>query len=56
MWRKSSYSEGAATDCVEVALTPATAAVRDSKHIAPELRFPMAAWQRGLGVFKTHRG
>lgn len=35
-WFKSSYSSGGDGDCVEVALTPATVHVRDSK--APEER------------------
>jgi hypothetical protein len=31
-WFKSSYSSGGDGDCVEVALTPATIHIRDSKH------------------------
>lgn len=31
-WFKSSYSSGSGDDCVEVALTPATVHVRDSKN------------------------
>ncbi|MEV3859500.1 DUF397 domain-containing protein [Streptomyces sp. NPDC050095] len=35
-WFKSSYSSSSETDsCVEVALTPATIHVRDSKHPHP---------------------
>jgi hypothetical protein len=33
-WRKSSYSGGAQNECVEVAPTEETAAVRDTKHRA----------------------
>jgi hypothetical protein len=43
-WRKSSHS-GGGNDCVEVALTPDTAAVRDSKD--PEggvLSFSARGW------------
>ncbi|GGM20473.1 hypothetical protein GCM10010129_76010 [Streptomyces fumigatiscleroticus] len=46
IWRKSSYSEGGANDCVEVADGhPGIVTVRDSK--APELSplvFPVASW------------
>jgi hypothetical protein len=45
-WRKSSYSEGGADNCVEVAEgLPAVVPVRDSKtpH-GPVLRFPATAW------------
>ncbi|MFL5999574.1 MAG: DUF397 domain-containing protein [Streptomyces sp.] len=31
-WFKSSYSSGGDGDCVEVALTPATIHIRDSKN------------------------
>lgn len=45
-WRKSSFSQGGGTNCVEVALAPAAAAVRDSKNVTgPRLRFPAAAWR-----------
>lgn len=43
-WRKSSHS-GGGNDCVEIALTPGTAAVRDSKD--PEggvLSFSARGW------------
>lgn len=43
-WRKSSRS-GAAGHCVEVAETPATIHVRDSKDASgPVLRFAAPAW------------
>ena len=43
-WRKSSRS-GAAGHCVEVAETPATIYVRDSKNAnGPQLRFGTPAW------------
>ncbi|MFG2964379.1 MULTISPECIES: DUF397 domain-containing protein [unclassified Streptomyces] len=49
-WFKSSYSSGSEGDsCVEVALSPATVHVRDSKNTAapsrgPHLAFPPATW------------
>jgi hypothetical protein len=44
-WRKSSYSQGDGSDCVEVALSRVHADVRDSKNTSgPELRFPATAW------------
>jgi hypothetical protein len=44
VWRKSSRS-GAAGHCVEVAETPATIYVRDSKDAAgPMLRFAAPEW------------
>ncbi|TDQ01166.1 DUF397 domain-containing protein [Labedaea rhizosphaerae] len=51
-WRKSSYSGGNGSDCVEVAISPRRAAVRDSKNISgPVLRFPAEAWW----AFVLHR-
>ncbi|MFF9334956.1 DUF397 domain-containing protein [Streptomyces albogriseolus] len=46
VWFKSSYSSGAETDsCVEIATTPATVHVRDSKTPdGPRLAFTRAAW------------
>jgi hypothetical protein len=46
-WRKSSFSGGNGnSDCVEVALGPVQAAVRDSKNAAgPRLVFPHEAWR-----------
>ncbi|MFJ4470911.1 DUF397 domain-containing protein [Streptomyces sp. NPDC089424] len=44
-WFKSSYSSGGDGDCVEVALTPSTVHVRDSKHHqAPHLALSPQAW------------
>ena len=44
MWRKSSYS-GAGNDCVEIAVAPGIAAVRDSKNPdGPRLRFDAVSW------------
>jgi uncharacterized protein DUF397 len=45
-WRKSSYSGGGNSNCVEVALDEFAAAVRDSKNSAgPQLNFPFGAWR-----------
>jgi Domain of unknown function (DUF397) len=58
-WHKSTRS-GAAGHCVEVAETPATIFVRDSKDSAgPVLRFDAAAWSGFLegvrnGDFDRH--
>jgi hypothetical protein len=44
-WFKSSYSSASGDDCVEVALTPATVHVRDSKdRQGPRLALSPAAW------------
>ncbi|MEV7884202.1 DUF397 domain-containing protein [Streptomyces sp. NPDC002817] len=44
-WFKSSYSDGEGGECLEVALTPATVHLRDSKHPAgPRVALASAAW------------
>jgi hypothetical protein len=44
-WFKSSYSGGSGGDCIEVATSPATIHVRDSKdQSGPTLAFSPAAW------------
>ncbi|MGW2087604.1 DUF397 domain-containing protein [Streptomyces sp. NPDC001880] len=45
-WFKSSYSDSSSgNDCVEVAATPGTVHVRDSKDIeGPRLAFAPGAW------------
>ncbi|HET6359191.1 DUF397 domain-containing protein [Streptomyces sp.] len=45
-WFKSSYSSNEpGSDCVEVAGTPSTIHVRDSKNTpGPQLAFPSQAW------------
>ncbi|WP_411150274.1 DUF397 domain-containing protein [Streptomyces sp. A30] len=45
-WFKSSYSDGPDGDsCVELATTPGTVHVRDSKHTAgPRLQLSQEAW------------
>jgi hypothetical protein len=48
IWRKSSYSSDNGGECVEVASTAETVAVRDTKQrgTGPVLRFTPAAWRR----------
>jgi hypothetical protein len=44
-WVKSSYSGSDNNDCVEVAATPGTIHVRDSKDVqGPQLTFAPGAW------------
>ncbi|HEV7977621.1 MAG TPA: DUF397 domain-containing protein [Amycolatopsis sp.] len=48
-WFKSSHSGGGTGDCVEVALTDKTTAVRDSKSpAAGRLAVPHPAWRAFL--------
>lgn len=43
-WHKSTYSAEAA-NCIEIATTPTTIRIRDSKHpTGPHLTFPPSAW------------
>ncbi|MER6025619.1 DUF397 domain-containing protein [Streptomyces sp. NPDC001851] len=54
-WFKSSYSTGSGGECVEVATSPTTIHVRDSKQnpaTAPTLTLPPAAWEGFLRL--TH--
>ncbi|MCS7484273.1 DUF397 domain-containing protein [Umezawaea endophytica] len=56
VWRKSSYSGGGGTECVEVALPARRIAFRDSKNpFGPVLTFPRTAevpgWTR-----EVHQG
>ena len=48
-WRKSSYSQGGNTNCVEVAFAPEVVGVRDSKNTAPRLAFAPTTWRAFLG-------
>ncbi|QFZ21906.1 DUF397 domain-containing protein [Saccharothrix syringae] len=48
-WRKSSYSGGANTNCVEVAFASEAVGVRDSKNTAPRLAFTPTSWRAFLG-------
>lgn len=53
-WRKSSYSDGGANNCVEVADNcPGTVPIRDSKVSAgPVLVFGEDSWSAFLAGFK----
>ncbi|MFI8949178.1 DUF397 domain-containing protein [Streptomyces sp. NPDC053750] len=51
VWFKSSYSSGTdGNSCVELALTPSTIHVRDSKHVqdGPRLALTPTAWTNFL--------
>ncbi|MEV0915080.1 DUF397 domain-containing protein [Streptomyces sp. NPDC049967] len=53
-WFKSSYSTNDGPQCVEVAATPATVHVRDSKNIpGPELGFAPGAWAEFVSYAST---
>ncbi|MCZ0988590.1 DUF397 domain-containing protein [Streptomyces diastatochromogenes] len=43
-WFKSSYSGGQGGECVEIALTPTTIHIRDSKTPAPALKVTPTTW------------
>ncbi|WP_433259872.1 DUF397 domain-containing protein [Actinosynnema sp. CS-041913] len=48
-WRKSSYSAGAQSSCVEVAPTRAGVVVRDSKNPdGPVIDYPATHWRAFL--------
>ncbi len=56
IFRKSSYSGSTTQNCVEVADTPAGAAVRDSQYPeAGHLRFGIAEWRAFLDEVKRER-
>ncbi|MFI1090982.1 DUF397 domain-containing protein [Streptomyces sp. NPDC020917] len=53
-WFKSSYSSNEEPNCVEVASTPGTVHVRDSKDPdGPQLAFSPAAWTAFLDYAAT---
>lgn len=56
-WRKSSYSDGGANNCVEVSDTfPGLVPVRDSKTpAAPALVFGPVAWSAFVGFAADRR-
>ena len=55
-WRKSSRSGTQGTACVEVAVSPGAAAVRDSKApAAARLEFPALRWDAFLSGIKDGR-
>ncbi|MBO4257830.1 DUF397 domain-containing protein [Streptomyces sp. NPDC002144] len=53
-WFKSSYSSGGDGDCVEVAITPATIHVRDSKNRrGPHLALSREVWAGFAAYVRT---
>ncbi|MFG2729049.1 DUF397 domain-containing protein [Streptomyces canus] len=56
-WFKSSYSSGEGGECLEVAVTPDTIHLRDSKHAtSPHLNLSPMAWSAFLsGEFVGER-
>jgi hypothetical protein len=53
-WRKSSRSSAGGPECVEIALDPTGAGVRDSKNRAGgELDFGVAQWARFTTIAKN---
>ncbi|MEU8993678.1 DUF397 domain-containing protein [Streptomyces caniferus] len=56
-WRKSSYSDGGANNCVEISDGfPGAVPVRDSKNPeGPVLLFPAAAWSDFVGGVRADR-
>jgi hypothetical protein len=55
-WRKSSFSEGPQTNCVEVAFGAREAAVRDSKNVpGPVVSIPATAWRRFVAAVSAPR-
>lgn len=53
-WRKSTWSQGE-NACVEIASTPSTTGVRDSKHRGhgPVLAFDRELWNGFIGKLKS---
>ena len=55
-WRKATYSSGNGGNCIEVAATDQTVAVRDSKDPdGPRLTFEALAWQAFAAKIKGKR-
>ncbi|MFF2921454.1 DUF397 domain-containing protein [Streptomyces celluloflavus] len=56
-WRKSSYSDGGDSNCVEIADgLPGTVPVRDSKNPGGDVLFiPAEAWSAFISGVKTDR-
>ncbi|MGX1848915.1 DUF397 domain-containing protein [Streptomyces sp. NPDC055299] len=55
-WRKSSYSDGGDSNCVEIADSfPGAVPVRDSKNpTGGALSFPVAAWSAFIATVKGY--
>ncbi|MGI3225548.1 DUF397 domain-containing protein [Streptomyces sp. GTA36] len=54
-WFKASYSDGEGGACVEVALTPTTTHIRDTKLAAdsPQLKVRAPAWSAFISATPT---
>ncbi|WP_046470083.1 DUF397 domain-containing protein [Allosalinactinospora lopnorensis] len=53
-WRKSTYSQGGATNCVEFRTTDAEVQVRDTQNrAAGHLSFPPVEWSAFLADLQT---
>ncbi|MFF5759755.1 DUF397 domain-containing protein [Streptomyces longwoodensis] len=54
VWRKSSHSNSEGGNCVEVAVTPETVHIRDSKTPdPPHLTLPAPAWSAFVGALRA---
>ncbi|MFJ3864330.1 DUF397 domain-containing protein [Streptomyces nigra] len=57
IWFKSTYSGSGGGDCVEVAISPGTVHVRDSKNsLGPQLALACAAWAEFLAFAESASG
>ncbi|WP_406325299.1 DUF397 domain-containing protein [Streptomyces niveus] len=55
-WRKSSYSNGAGGECLEIAELAGVTAVRDSKQPSgPRIAIRQAAWADFVGALRASR-
>jgi hypothetical protein len=55
-WRKSSFSQGSGSSCVEVALAEDRAGLRDSKNTGgPILTVPALAWRGFIALWSAGR-
>ncbi|MFF7634554.1 DUF397 domain-containing protein [Kitasatospora sp. NPDC008050] len=53
-WFKSSYSGGQGGECIEIAATPSTIHIRDSKdHTGPQLTITPTSWTAFLTLATT---
>ena len=54
-WRKSSYSNGGGSNCVEAGHVPGAVLVRDTKDhgAGPVLRVSADAWRRFTGALRA---
>ncbi|MFJ2217667.1 DUF397 domain-containing protein [Streptomyces sp. NPDC101062] len=53
-WRKSSYSDGAGNNCIEIADLNDQVGIRDSKNVTgPALMVPVSAWNNFVGMITT---